>query len=283
MDIHPLLNHDAGFGTRQQLRRLGVTPYELAQHLDTGRVIAIGRFLIARPDVDPLYLRVVRMGGRVSCITAAARRRLWVASDGRVHAAPRVLNSHFTVDAERPPVRVHRTRHPIDGTGDLIPIESPVNMLMHIARCQPLERAVAVFDSAVNQGMIALEELRMLASVHGGALARVVSLVSNLSESGLESLTRVRLGYAGIPCREQVALHGHRVDLLIGERLIIQLDGRQHLEDPRQLIMDREHDRALRRLGYTVLRFGYDDVMRDWPRVFREITALMAQRAHLWP
>ena len=282
MNIHPLLTANHGFATRAQLRRDGVTAYELRRQLDQGRVIAIGRSLIARRDADPGFLRIARMGGRAACISAAAQRKLWVLHDGRLHVAPRVLNSHFAPDDARPPVKVHRTRHPIDHA-DLIPIESPLNMLMHVARCQPLERVVAVFDSGLNQKQFAIEELRMLASVHGGAFAQVMQLVSGLADSGLESLTRVRLHFAGIACREQVKLHGHRVDLLIGERLVVQLDGRQHLADPKQLIIDREYDRYLRRLGYTVVRFGYDDVVRDWPRAISEITALMAQRAHLWP
>lgn len=283
MDIRPLLDSDLGFSTRQQLRQRGVSSYELAQQLELGRVIAIGRFLIARPDADSHYLRAVRMGGRLACVSAAAKRKLWVIGDGRLHVAPRVLNSHFAPDASRPPVRVHRTRHPIDSSRDLIPIESGRNMLMHIARCQPVELAVAAFDSAVNQGQITIEELRLLASVHGGALARVVPFVSGLADSGLESLTRFRLQNARVPCRQQVKIRGHRVDLLIGERLIIQLDGRQHLTDPKQLAMDREYDRYMRRLGYTVLRFSYADVVHHWDRTFAEITALISQRAHLWP
>jgi very-short-patch-repair endonuclease len=155
-------------------------------------------------------------------------------------------------------------------------------MLMHIARCQTLELAVAAFDSAVNQGMVSIEELRLLASARGGALARVVPLVNGLADSGLESLTRFRLQQAGIRCRLQVKVHGHRVDILIGDRLIIQLDGKQHLTDPKQLTMDREYDRYLRRLGYTILRFSYAEVVHHWDRVFAEITALIAQRAHLW-
>ncbi|WP_344792719.1 endonuclease domain-containing protein [Gryllotalpicola daejeonensis] len=283
MDLRSVLNTELGFATRTRLREYGITKHELARALEQHRVMAIGRSLIAHRTADPEYVRAVRMGGRLACLTAAKKRKLWVIDDGRFHIAPRVLNSHFISDAEAPPVRVHRTRHRIDAAADLIPIESGRNMLMHVARCQPLEQAVVVFDSAVNQKLIQIEELRMLASVHGGPLAKVVPYVSGLADSGLESLTRLRLQRARIPCRQQVKIRGHRVDLLIGERLVVQLDGKQHLSDPKQLAMDREYDRFLRRLGYTVLRFSYADVVHNWDRTFGEITALIAQRAHLWP
>ncbi|MFC4243362.1 endonuclease domain-containing protein [Gryllotalpicola reticulitermitis] len=283
MDIRPLLDPDYGFATRQQLRHHGVSSGELKRQLERGVLVPIGRLLVARADAHPLFLHAVRMGARIACISAAKRRGLWTMSDARLHITPRVLNSHFRADAGRLPVRVHWTKHPIDPAGDRIPIESSRSMLMHVAQCQPLELAVVTFDSALNQGHISTEELRTLASVHGAALGRVLPHVSRLADSGLESLTRVRLRHAGIPCKEQVRIHGHRVDLMVGERLVIQLDGVQHLKDPKQLVMDREYDRLLRRMGYTVLRFSYADVVHHWDRTFGEITALLAQRAHLWP
>lgn len=283
MDIRPLLAPDHGFATRKQLRTRGLTAYELKRHLERGTVIALGRSTVALPDARPAFMRAVRMQARLTCLTAAQRRGLWTLDDGRFHVAPRVHNSHFAADSSAPPAKVHWAKHPLDPIGDRIPIESAHAMLMHVARCQPLESAVAVFDSALNQGFISVEELRMLASVHGRPLATVAAESSALADSGLESLTRVRLRFAGVPCREQVKLHGHRVDLLVGQRLIIQLDGRQHLEDPRQLAMDREYDRMLRRMGFTVVRFSYADVVHHWDRTFTEICALMAQGAHLWP
>lgn len=139
-----------------------------------------------------------------------------------------------------------------------------------------------MFDSAVRQGHIHIEELRSLATVHGGRFRRVVSLTSTDADSGIESITRVRLLGAGIVASEQVKIDGHRVDLLIGERLIIQLDGKQHLSDPVQLARDRAQDRRLRRMGFTVLRYGYAEVVFGWGAVIDEIGRAMAQRLHLW-
>ncbi|MCL2514428.1 MAG: endonuclease domain-containing protein [Microbacteriaceae bacterium] len=282
MNLDMLLDQHLGFATRRMLKEHGVTAHELRKRLDAGALLPVGRTQLRRPTVDPDLLRAFRMRSRVTCITAAQKRELWVIDDGHFHVAPRVLNSHFRADVREPPPHVHWTKNLIDPTADQLPLASLRSMLAHIAGCQPLEAAVAVFDSALNHGLITIEELKQLASAHGKGFDDVLPHCSALADSGLETVTRLRLRWAGIPCREQVRIHGHRVDLLIGERLIVQLDGIQHLTDPKQLVMDREYDRMLRRLGYTVVRFGYADVMRHWDLTFAEITALIAQRAHLW-
>jgi very-short-patch-repair endonuclease len=134
----------------------------------------------------------------------------------------------------------------------------------------------------VRKGQIAIDELRALARVHGGRFGRVVALTSSQADSGIESITRVRLGWAGIATREQVKIDGHPVDLLVGDRLIIQLDGKQHVRDEAQHARDRMQDRRLKRMGYTVLRYSYADVLFRWNEVLEEIGRVMAQRLHVW-
>ncbi|HLS92559.1 MAG TPA: hypothetical protein VK015_03490 [Microbacterium sp.] len=37
------------------------------------------------------------------------------------------------------------------------------------------------------------------------------------------------------------------------------------------------HDRTLIAMGYTVMRFSYQDVMHDWARVERELLSAIAR------
>jgi len=282
MTPEQLLDINHGFATRAQLRRLGASDSQIRHAIASGRLLAIGRHVVARKGSDSSLFRAVSIGSRLACVSAALHRGLWAVNDGKFHVAPRALNSHAKPDGCAPAAVLHWTRHPIDPAGDLLALESVANMLMHVAKCQPLDYAVAVFDSAVRQGQIDIDELRALAEVHGGRFRRVVALTSTQADSGIESITRVRLLWAGISVREQVRIDGHRVDLLVGDRLIIQLDGKQHIEDSAQLARDRAQDRRLRRMGYTVLRYGYADVIFRWPDVLEEIGRVMAQRLHLW-
>ncbi|WP_022880587.1 endonuclease domain-containing protein [Gryllotalpicola ginsengisoli] len=273
MQLDQILDLNDGFATRAALRSAGFSARRIRAEIAQGRLIALGRDIVARPGAGRSRRRAVEMHARLACVSAARLMGLWAIDDGRLHVVPRSLNSHFAPDGRSPEVVAHWSPAPLEPDRHRVAVESGRNALMHIARCQPLSLAVATFDSAIRQRFISVEELRRLASARRDRFARVVAHVSDQSDSGLESITRVGLREVGLTCREQVIIDGHPVDLLVGETLIIQLDGRHHLDDPAQLARDRWQDRRLRRMGYTVLRFGYADVVHNWPATLAEILA----------
>lgn len=77
----------------------------------------------------------------------------------------------------------------------------------------------------------------------------------------------------------QAWLHGHRVDFLIGDRLVLQVDGSQHTGAQRS--SDNQHDAELALLGYEVVRVTYTQVIFDWPAVQQRIMRAIAQGRHL--
>ena len=81
--------------------------------------------------------------------------------------------------------------------------------------------------------------------------------------------------------RQQVVLDGHRVDGLIGERLVLQIDGFNYHSTPEQRRKDIAGDRRLALRGYTVLRYDYTQILFTWPVVEAEILAAMARGLHL--
>ncbi|GAA4176136.1 endonuclease domain-containing protein [Gryllotalpicola koreensis] len=280
MRLDTLLSVNQGFVSRAQLRRAGLTSHGIRALIADGALVAFTRDILGRPTANPVLRRAVAMGGRAACVTAARAMGIWVLESDEFHVVPRSHNGRFRSDGLAPEPVLHWTPAPIEPDRSRLAIESGRNTLAHIARCQPLDAAVASFDSAVRLGMITLEELERLAFVHRGRFAEAVALVTGDADSGLETLTRVRLGWAGIACQRQVVIDGHPVDLLIGERLIIQLDGLQHLKDPVQLARDRRQDRRLKLMGYTVLRYGYAEVVFGWETTLAEIMAHLAAGAH---
>jgi very-short-patch-repair endonuclease len=69
------------------------------------------------------------------------------------------------------------------------------------------------------------------------------------------------------------------VDLLCDKpRLVIELDGPQHLGDPVAYRRDRRKDRILQENGYIVLRFLVDDVAKDLDAVLDSILRVFANR-----
>jgi len=79
----------------------------------------------------------------------------------------------------------------------------------------------------------------------------------------------------------QVRIDGHRVDGLIGNRLVIQCDGFGPHSTREQRDKDLREDVRLTRLGYHVLRFSYHQIVHEWEWVLSEILAALSQGRHL--
>ena len=63
--------------------------------------------------------------------------------------------------------------------------------------------------------------------------------------------------------RRQLPIAGYIADFACpSHKIIVELDGSQHSHDD-AISYDSERTRKLEALGWTVLRFGNDDVMKD--------------------
>lgn len=239
--------------------------------LDQGVVARVARNRVAVPDADPELVSAARAGVVLTCITQARRRGLWVLDEDRCHVGAQPHDR----SAQGPTMRVHWgrplvPRHP----DDLVdPIE---NVLALVAACQPYEAALAVWESALNQRLVDIARLRRLP--FRGAARRLVEEAHPFADSGLETLFAARLRWTGQRILAQVWIAGRRVDHLIGERLVVQIDGGHHVDAQRA--SDNAHDAALRLLGYTVIRVGYHEIIRNWAAVQALILQAIAQGLH---
>ena len=102
------------------------------------------------------------------------------------------------------------------------------------------------------------------------------------SESGTESIVRVRLRRAGIrPQLQLEVVEGVRVDLLVGDRLVIEIDGREFHDGSVAFEKDRRRDLLLKALGFEVLRVSCAQVLGDWEAVLETILTMMDRGQHL--
>ena len=80
----------------------------------------------------------------------------------------------------------------------------------------------------------------------------------------------------GFKFRRQVPIGPYIVDFVCQEcRLVVELDGWQHADDPR----DVQRDRFLRAAGYRVLRFWNQEVYANRSAVLEHIVAVLEGRA----
>lgn len=254
-----------------RLRELGHSRHHIDRALAGDGLQRVRRDWVSLPGADPELVAAARAGVTLSCVTQARRLGLWVLYEGVPHVAATPHARGHKPSA----VVVHWAEPTVPRPPDCLadPIE---NVLVTVARCQPPDLALAVWESALRQRL-----------VEPGALARLVlppaardllDQVEGISDSGLETLFRTRLRWLDVRIIAQAWIAGHRVDFLIGERLVVQIDGGHHVGAQRT--SDIAHDAALTLLGYHVIRLSYSQIVHDWPGVQDIIVRAVAQRLH---
>lgn len=228
---------------------------------------------VALPDADPQLRRAARSGVVLTCVTEARRRQLWVPDgDGREHVGAPAKSGAVVIEK----ALVHWSAPLIPRMPGVLvdPIE---NVLALIAECLPHEQSLAVWDSAFRKGLVTRDAFGRYALKP--AARRMLAEVTPFLDSGLETFVLTRLRWLPVPVHPQVWLYGHRVDFLIGDRLVLQVDGGHHVGAQREA--DIAHDALLRLHGYTVIRVGYHQVIDRWPEVQDRILRAIAQGLHL--
>lgn len=224
-----------GVARTSTLLKQGMSRSKIAVEIDRGTLIRPRKGWVARPTADATLLHAARHGVLLTCITQAKRLGIWVQSERELHFATRATSSRG-----RPGGVLHWRTPLVPRDPDALE-DSIENVLNAVAHCQPFEEAVAIWDSALNKGLVEWQRLSRLPLT---GLAKEVLLASNrFADSGLESYVRTRLAWLKLRIVAQAWAHGHRVDFLIGERLVLQVDGSQHTGAQRS--SDNQHDAEL--------------------------------------
>lgn len=255
------LVEERGYVHRADLIDAGWRPDAIRSAVAAEKLVRAGRQWILLPDAGEDLHLAASTGSTLTCVTAAAREELWMPEKSPL--------THLAV----PPgtrrgvarARTHWARPVVSRLERSLtdPIE---NVLALVAVCQTHEFALTVWDSALRSRKTTLEDLHAV-TWPGEQARRLLREATARSHSGLETRFCTRMRRIGVAVRQQVEIAGHRVDALVGRRVVVQLDGFAHHSDPAQRRADIAHDRALQRLGYIVLRFDYHEVMNEWDRV----------------
>jgi very-short-patch-repair endonuclease len=274
MDVVDLVRSHGTIVPSSRLVAEGAKRHLIEEAVAAGLLVRIRRRWVALPDADPFLMRAARSGVILSCVTRARRLGLWTLDDGeKPHVAARPHAGRIAVPKG---TTVHWTQPLVPRPPDSLE-DGIENVLAAVALCQPHERALAIWESALRQGLVERKALgRMPLSARARALLEEAQL---FSDSGLETFIPVRLKWMRLRILPQAWIAGHPVDFLIGERLVLQIDGGHHVGAQRT--SDIEHDAQLMLLGYHVIRVGYHQVVDDWPSVQETIMRAVAQGLHL--
>ena len=153
--------------------------------------------------------------------------------------------------------------------------------IVEVLHCQPEDLAFAVVESAMHLGLVSVAEIRGLARTVPSRGA-MLAFANGRAESGTESLFRFRTRHLGVEIDQQVDIPGvGRVDFLIGDRLIVEIDSEAHHGSSTQRRRDLERDAIAARLDFETLRFDYVPVTLDWEFVASTVEAVVARGGHL--
>jgi very-short-patch-repair endonuclease len=290
--LHEILVAAGGVASNGYLAARGVPASILNNAVARGSLLRLRRGWVCLPDAPLDVVGAVRVGGRLSCLSVLKRHDIWCANDRRLHIrVPADAQKLSAPHDRRVPLgrperfgialhRSHRAQFLDEPEG---PVDSFEWALLHSITCQSKIDAIVTLDSALKQGRISHTELEFLCADLPEKYRAYLALSDPNAASGLETKARLGLRRYNIASRSQVKIRGvGNIDLLVGDRLVVETDGREWHQKPEAYLEDRRRDLALAELGYVVLRLSYAQVMDEWDRVVDIIRAMVARGEHRW-
>jgi very-short-patch-repair endonuclease len=253
-----------------------------------GGIVRVRRGWYALPAASPAVVAASRVGGTLACVSACGFHGTWMPPNAGLHVAVPEGSRHLKHPVDGSPVRG-------DGAGLTVHWNGPVpqdasfqsgvlpirECLVEVLHCQPDEVAFAVIESALAKRLIRDIDVTWLTQTVPSRRS-MLRMVGSLAGSGTESLFRYRMADMGIRMRSQVEIDGiGRVDFLIGDRLIVEIDSQEHHGSRAQRTRDLDRDAVAQVLDYLPLRFDYLQVMEDWDAVASTVFAIIHDRRHL--
>ncbi|MEO7006395.1 MAG: DUF559 domain-containing protein [Terrimesophilobacter sp.] len=285
--IYSDVRRRGGIAATHELLRDGHTSHQLTAAVRSGEVIRLRQGHYGCPELSQSEQQAVRVGGRLNALSAAQFLGIWsptplhldvaVPSDARALRSPidrtvrlKTLTRSGVVVTWNDP-RLLGTRSVLD----------PLFCLDAIIRSQPAIVAFAAVESALHLGLVTrVSWRRYVDSVPRRRRGRLTN-VSHLSDSGGESLLKFHLLALRLPFAQQVKVPGvGRVDFLIGECLVLEVDGAEFHTTREAFEEDRRRDALLSSLGYRVLRFSYNQINKRWPVVEAAILTAISRDDH---
>jgi hypothetical protein len=264
-----------GIATTRALRGAGLRDAEIRTALRRGSLVRIREGVVATPGCDPLVLEAAGIGGRLAGASAARALGFWAPSR-------RNLVVEVPRGAHVPPTSATVVRGPAGSAR--YGVSTATELVGQILRSEPPHIAVAVLDSILRRSGMTRADLEFAAADLPRRLHRWLVFVDPRAESGTESIVRVLLALDGIVATPQVRVPFsdlERLDLVVGDRLVIECDSRAHHSTPAELDRDNARDLMLTALGFLVIRIRYRAAVGDPAGVVAAVRAMVVAGLHL--
>lgn len=264
------------FSTYDELITSGLSRRAIAGQVARGELSQVRKGVYSQPGACAERLSAAHHGGGLACVSAARHRGLFVLDLDhpvhvwlRPHGRSRVHDDCMCVP--------HWDSDSTTAFGEpTIP-----QILRQILGCQGVESFFVTLESALRRGLLTRAEIAWLRTHTNEAGRDAIAFARRDADSGVESLLRWRLRRHRIRMRSQVRIVSVGVvDFLIGERLIVEVDGRINHEGAAERHKDLVRDANAAAWGYITLRFDYAQVVHDWESVELAILAHLDRGRH---
>ena len=277
-----------------QLRERGIERDEIVAAFATGTIQRIRRGWYSTPGANGDVVRAVRVGGVATATTVLRTHGIWM---------PRAVESRSTLHVRvgrgasrlRAPDLVEGTLHPLDRKRDLVCLHhrdhplpasafDPLPLaLAEMLRCAEPADAIAMLDSALSKVILQPGDVNALRDLTMPSRRWIIDRSDPGSESGIETRVRTLLRSRRIRHRSQVRIAGVGwVDLLVGDRLVLEVDGSQYHSGDDEFEQDRRRDFELAIRGYLVIRLSYRMVTDHWDALSEQLLGIVARGEHRW-
>lgn len=260
--------------TRAELRDRGLSRRAVDRLIAEGRLHPAGRRWLLERTCPEDVAAALRTGHRLTCASALRHHGAWTPIIDRRHeTAPRCT---CTPSKDAIP---HRYLHtwPDDHPITTIPLA-----LRHAGLCLPADSAAVLFESVLSRHLLHPDDVDGVLAALPDRFRGPIGRLDPLAESGTETLVRRIFTRRHVAVRSQVWIPGvGRVDLLVGDLLVIECDSRQFHTSREQYADDRRRDLELHRRGYVVVRLTWEMVMLASEATQARLDELSAARRHV--
>lgn len=271
--VGELVERVGGYAHKSTLAAGGARDSDLTKAVRSGEVLRLRRgWYTVRDPLSPAS-RAVRIGGRLTGLSAIAEWGGWV-----LHPPP--LHVSIPANAARLRARGRAILHwegaDVRDRGSVSAV-ALVDALLRVALDEDLETAVAAIDWALHTGRLDSIDFERLILRLPANRRWIRYWVDAACESLPESLARTRLRLAGHSVRSQMRLGDHRIDLVVDDRVGLETDGDRYHRDT--FVGDRRKDLAIIMSGLHPVRAPALMVFTEWRTVLAAIEHVLHRPA----
>lgn len=288
--------------TLEQARDAGYSLREIQHRRETGRwdQVHSGVYRVAGAPAswDQRVLAACLAAGSGAVVSHRSAARLWcIDESGRPHVELTVpAGRYHRLDG----VVVHRSTD-LGASGitarNGIPVTTPARTLVDLGAVQPARWVERALDVALSRRLVTLAGLRQSLDVvarrgrRGAGVLRALldarSDAAGMTESVLEARMLRLCREQGLPepaCQHHVRVGARlvgRIDFAYpADRLAIEVDGYESHSSLGAFSRDRTRQNDLVALGWTVLRFTWDDVVHHPSQVARAVITVLGAKSN---